>query len=134
MTVIGCTNSKMPEVCDDNSNVNQENHPPLTFAVISDIHFGNNVNEGPLVKVPKALKNITSYGELDAMVVVGDLTEGGTVQQYQQLLKTFKDTTLFTNPVNELFFLMGNHDNYDTLLITYIHGYYIYIIVFLIHA
>ena len=114
MTVIGCTNSKMPEVGDDNSNVNQENHPPLTFAVISDIHFGNNVNEGPLVKVPKALKNITSYGELDAMVVVGDLTEGGTVQQYQQLLKTFKDTTLFTNPVNELFFLMGNHDNYDT--------------------
>jgi 3',5'-cyclic AMP phosphodiesterase CpdA len=88
------------------------NNPPLTFAVISDIHFGNEVAEGPMVKVPQALKNITSYGELDAMVVVGDLTNGGEPQQYEQLLETFNNPTMFTNPVKNFYFTMGNHDNY----------------------
>ena len=32
----------------------------LSFGVISDIHFGNKVAEGPMVKVPQALKNITN--------------------------------------------------------------------------
>ena len=32
----------------------------LTFGVISDIHFDNGVGEGAMVKVPKALKNLTS--------------------------------------------------------------------------
>lgn len=46
------------------------------FAVISDTHFGNNVGEGPMVKVPKALKNLQNCGEkLDAIFICGDLTD-----------------------------------------------------------
>ena len=99
---------------DDDTNAESDNHPILTFAVISDTHLGNDVAEGPLVKVPQALRNITSYGELDAMVVVGDLTDHGEEDEYQQFVETFTDTTLFTNPVNNFYFVMGNHDNYHS--------------------
>ena len=44
----------------------------LTFGVISDVHFENNVGEGAMVKVPKALKNLTSHKALDAMYVSQD--------------------------------------------------------------
>jgi 3',5'-cyclic AMP phosphodiesterase CpdA len=126
ISAIGCSNVTLP---DDSTNestdgstdtpvvdpgVNPGNNPPLTFAVISDVHIGNDVAEGPMVKVPQALKNITSYGELDAMVVVGDLTDHGEVAEYEQFVETFTDSTLFTNPVNDLLFVMGNHDNYHS--------------------
>lgn len=94
--------------------VEPDNHSPLTFAVISDIHFGNDVRETPAVKVPKALKSITSYGELDALIVAGDLTDHGNVEEYQQLIETFTNTELFTNPVKDFYFVMGNHDNYNS--------------------
>ncbi len=84
-----------------------------SFAVISDTHFGNSQGEGPMVKVPKALKNLTSHKKLDALFVVGDLTDWGTAPQYTQLTQVFKDKNNFTNPVDTMFFLMGNHDNYD---------------------
>ena len=66
LSAIGCTenNSENDPVVEPNLN------PPLTFAVISDVHIGNDVAEGPMVNVPQALKNITSYGELDAMELV----------------------------------------------------------------
>ena len=94
LSAIGCTenNSENDPVVDPNLN------PPLTFAVISDVHIGNNVAEGPMVKVPQALRNITSYGELDAMVIVGDLTDHGEVAEYEQFVETFTDSTHFTNP------------------------------------
>lgn len=114
MTFIGCADNDMPEKGEDNSNVNQETHPPLTFAVISDIHFGNNVGKGPLVKVPQALRHITSRGELDALIVVGDLTENGNISEYDQLVETFQDTTVIVNPVKNFFFVMGNHDNFNS--------------------
>ena len=83
-----------------------------TFAVISDVHFGNTNNEGPMVKVPKALKNLTSYKKLDALFVVGDLTDGGTPAQYSQLVQVFGNPSNFTNPVDTVIYMMGNHDNY----------------------
>ena len=92
---------------------NWKDGQPLSFAVISDIHFGNNVAEGPMVKVPRALKNITSHGQLDAMFVVGDLTDNGQPKEYQQLVSVFKDKSSFSNPVRDLYFVMGNHDNYS---------------------
>ena len=128
-TVIGCSNGSVTDdglsddglsnenVSDDTPSDETTNEPELdpdrlTFAVISDIHFGNDVAEGPMVKVPQALKNITSYGKLDAMVVVGDLTDHGEVEEYEQFVETFTDSTLFTNPVDSFYFVMGNHDNY----------------------
>ena len=86
---------------------------PLTFGVISDIHFGNGVGEGPMVKVPQALKNLTSQSSLDVLAVVGDLTNNGYASEYEQLTGVFQDGMNFTNPVGKLLFMMGNHDNFD---------------------
>lgn len=84
------------------------------FAVISDVHFGNSKGEGPLVKVPKAFKNLTSHGELDALFIVGDLTESGTAAQYTQLVTAMNNKDNFTNPVDTIIYMMGNHDNYSS--------------------
>jgi Icc-related predicted phosphoesterase len=79
------------------------------FAVLSDVHFENNRGEGARVKVPKALKNLLKT-PVDAVFVVGDITDGGTQVQYDQLISAFN------NPQNvpagtPVFYLMGNHDN-----------------------
>lgn len=83
-----------------------------TFAVISDVHFGNSKGEGPMVKVPRTLKNLTAKDKLDAIIVVGDLTEGGYENQYDQFVQVFSDEDNFINPVDTMFFMLGNHDNY----------------------
>lgn len=83
------------------------------FAVISDTHFGNSQGEGPMYKVPKALKNITSHGKLDALFVVGDLTNNGKTTEYTQLIQVFSDKNNFINPVDTLMYMLGNHDNYN---------------------
>lgn len=121
-SVIGCSSANddeipgyIPNESENSQNGNNQGpvvYQPLKFAVMSDIHFGNDVAEGPLVKVPKALKNITSYGELDALVIAGDLTNGGELGQYQELMETFTNPATFTNPVKNFYFVMGNHDNY----------------------
>ena len=84
-----------------------------TFAVISDTHFGNSRGEGPMVKVPRTLKNLTSKGKLDAIVVVGDLTDSGQPAQYDQFVSVFGNEANFINPVDTFLFMMGNHDNYN---------------------
>ena len=84
-----------------------------TFAVISDVHFGNSKGEGPMVKVPRTLKQLTAKGKLDAIVVVGDLTDSGQAAQYDQLVSVFGNDANFINPVDTFLFMMGNHDNYN---------------------
>ena len=84
-----------------------------TFAVISDVHFGNTKGDGPMVKVPRSLKQLTAKGKLDAIIVCGDLTDSGTEAQYDQLVEVFTDEENFTNPVDNILFMMGNHDNYS---------------------
>lgn len=88
-----------------------QNEGRLSFGVISDIHFENNVGEGAMVKVPNALKNLTSHGALDALAIVGDLADSGTAGQYEMLTSVFTDAANFTNPVGTFLFMMGNHDN-----------------------
>lgn len=97
------------EVCQYGTDA--EKYP--TFAVISDLHFGNTKGEGPMVKVPRALKQLTAKGKLDAIVVVGDITDGGQGSQYDQLVQVFTDEDNFINPVDTLLFMMGNHDHYN---------------------
>ena len=82
----------------------------LTFGVISDTHFENNTGEGAMVKVPKALKNLTSHAALDALVDVGDIVNTGTTREYEMLNSVFGDASNFTNPVGELIFVMGGHE------------------------
>lgn len=86
----------------------------LSFGVISDIHIENNTGEGAMVKVPKALKNLTSHKALDALLIVGDITNGGKATEYSMVSEVFNDEANFTNPVGNIIFMMGNHDNVDS--------------------
>jgi predicted phosphodiesterase len=82
------------------------------FAVISDTHFENNMGQGARVKVPQALKNLVAKGNIDAIFVVGDITDGGTTGQYDQLLAVFNDKSIVSEGI-AVYYLMGNHDNFD---------------------
>jgi Icc-related predicted phosphoesterase len=81
------------------------------FAVISDTHFENNQGEGARIKVPKALKNLLSKKPtVDAIFVVGDLTNRGKVEEYQQLVDCFGNKDNVPENV-AVYFMMGfNHD------------------------
>jgi predicted phosphodiesterase len=85
------------------------------FAVISDTHFENNVGEGAAVKVPRTLKNLLFKQPLpDAVFVVGDLTNRGKREQYEQLLDVFGDSTNVPKSV-AVYFMMGyQHDKSET--------------------
>ena len=82
-----------------------------SFAVISDVHFGNTVGDGPMVKIPRTLKNLSSYKKLDAIFVVGDLANSGAVDEYKQLVSVFSDSTNYVYPIERKVFMLGNHDN-----------------------
>ena len=86
----------------------------LAFAVISDVHVGDNCGVGYKVKIPQALQHITGYGKLDAMAVVGDLTNSGTAAQYTEFVQFFGSDQNILNPVDKFLFMMGNHDNYPS--------------------
>jgi len=90
-----------------------QDRQPLSFAVISDTHFENHAGDGARVKVPRTLRNITKYGQLDALAVVGDLTNYGTAEEYGMLVDVFTDPDNFTNPVEKLLFVAGDHDWYN---------------------
>ncbi|MDR0390575.1 MAG: metallophosphoesterase, partial [Planctomycetaceae bacterium] len=80
------------------------------FAVISDIHFGiTNRGLSATVKVPRALKNILGKKNIDALFVVGDLTNAGKEHEYNSLLKVFSDKSNVPDGV-AVYFMMGNHD------------------------
>ena len=86
----------------------------LSFAVISDVHVGDNCGVGYKVKIPRALQNLTSRGKLDAIAVVGDLTNGGTTSQYEEFVGFFGSEQNILNPIDNYLFMMGNHDNYPS--------------------
>ncbi|MDR1581854.1 MAG: metallophosphoesterase [Prevotellaceae bacterium] len=91
--------------------VEPESYP--RFIVISDTHFGNTMGEGPMTKVPKALKNLTGKTpKADAVFVVGDITNDGLSRQYDQLLSVFDDKANVPEGM-PVYFMMGNHDNYS---------------------
>jgi Icc-related predicted phosphoesterase len=80
------------------------------FAVMSDTHF--NMKNGSVQKVSRSLKNIVSKGNLDALFVVGDLTDNGQAEQYDVLLKVFKDENIIPQS-QRVVFMMGNHEYYN---------------------
>jgi predicted phosphodiesterase len=96
------------------------------FAVISDTHFENNIGEGAKVKVPLALKNLLSKTPtLDALFVVGDLTDWGRAEEYEQLVSVFGDRNNVPENIDVYFTLGFNHDvhsdedclkNYQTIV------------------
>ena len=93
-----------------------EGSDSLRFAVISDIHIENNKGEGAMLKVRRALKNVITK-EVDAIFVVGDLTERCLDSEWELFAQIFSTTaTIFPDmppvPYSELpvYFMMGNHD------------------------
>jgi hypothetical protein len=81
------------------------------FVVISDTHFGSVMGDGAKVKVPKALKNLLSKEPLpDAVFVVGDLTDHGKPEEYDQLISVFSDKTHVPEGVAVYFMGGFNHD------------------------
>lgn len=82
------------------------------FIVISDTHFGNHEGEGPMVKVPQALRHLLSrQPDADAIFICGDLTDWGLPQQYKLFRQVFSDTTIVPARL-PVYVMMGNHDNY----------------------
>lgn len=80
--------------------------------VISDTHFGNNEGVGPMVKVPRALKNLQAKANsFDAIFIVGDLTDWGTSVQYEMFKEVFDDRSVVPADL-PVYVMMGNHDNY----------------------
>ena len=99
---------------DAGSPVRTRQEDPLVFAVISDLHVGNTDGVGYQVKVQQALRHLTGHSRLDALVVVGDLTEDGKASQYKELVQFFGNKQNMLHPVDNYLFMMGNHDNYDS--------------------
>lgn len=91
------------------------------FAVISDTHFGNSQGEGPMVKVPQALRHLLAKTpRVDAIFVCGDLTDWGTPAQYKQFQQVFDDRSIVPADL-PVYVMMGNHDNYaDNALDNYL--------------
>ena len=85
----------------------------LAFAVISDTHVGNGYGGRYTEKVSNTLRYLTSQGKLDALAVVGDLTDHGDVNQYKEFVQLFGNSENFVSPVDNFLFMMGNHDNYN---------------------
>ncbi|NDV93863.1 hypothetical protein D0T84_02880 [Dysgonomonas sp. 521] len=77
------------------------------FAVISDTHFG--LFSDSKERVSRALKNMTSKSpQLDAIFVVGDLTNSSRLSEYDELIQVFKENVPKTTSV---FYMLGNHDH-----------------------
>ncbi|MDR0704075.1 MAG: metallophosphoesterase [Planctomycetaceae bacterium] len=81
------------------------------FAVISDIHFSGG-NNGCVQKVSRTLKNFIAKGNLDAIFVVGDLTNNGQAAQYRQLVSVFGDKDVVPES-QRVVYMMGNHEYYN---------------------
>ena len=118
MLLMGCSSDCDTMIQDDftclrDAAVVIQNEDRLVFAVISDTHVGNYSGAGYGVKVPQALRHLTGHGKLDALAVVGDLTENGSTDQYKEFVQFFSSEQNILNPVDNFLFMMGNHDNYD---------------------
>jgi 3',5'-cyclic AMP phosphodiesterase CpdA len=112
-----CNPASVANVSAFNTNSTKECELPR-FAVISDTHFENNRGEGATVKVPKALKNLLSKTpQVDAVFVVGDLTDHGRLEEYDQLTSVFGDKTCVPEGI-DVYFCMGyNHDRFGEAVV-----------------
>ena len=88
------------------------------FAVMSDVHMGGKDSK---IKIPRAFRNlIKAEPDLDAIIICGDLTDGGRAHQFTDLAAMLNDTLpkilkeIPGTPANiPVYLMMGNHDNYD---------------------
>lgn len=82
----------------------------LSFGVMSDVHIKDDqtIDED---KFEKALKTMEAEG-VDTFLVAGDLTNSGTVKQYDKFNEIYKRNT---KPTSKLLAVLGNHDYWNNL-------------------
>jgi predicted phosphodiesterase len=78
------------------------------IAIISDTHL---VDENSVEKVSRTLKALTSKNPVDAIFVVGDITNNGQEKEYDQVVSVFNNPENIPESV-KIYYLMGNHDNH----------------------
>jgi predicted MPP superfamily phosphohydrolase len=79
----------------------------LNFAAISDIHMTDEALRSMMLEF--GLNDMqNSKGRYDALVCVGDLTDHGEVQEWENLAKTFAKY----DPANNIILSQGNHDTW----------------------
>lgn len=120
LLVVGCGNNEDTESGNsgDSSNTNSDGFDTaLRFVVASDTHVSS-VADASAVRLAKLFQSAYAYAEeqaykdLDAVVVVGDLTNYG--QQYEY--KAWKSVvTQNIKKDTELITVMGNHEYYGAL-------------------
>ena len=77
------------------------------FYVISDTHFGSGDAVG---RVTNALNNLYSFeSDIDAIIVNGDLTDGGQPAQYEEFRSVLEDESILPSYVAR-YYVMGNHE------------------------
>lgn len=92
---------------EDNYKVENEDEILLNFAAISDIHMTDEFARMQVLKC--GLWDMDrAASELDALVLAGDLTDNGRVEQYENLAKAFEPY----NPAGEIIMAVGNHDTW----------------------
>lgn len=92
---------------EDNYKVKDAEEIRLNFAAIADIHM---TDEFARVQVLKCgLWDMDhAHDDLDALVLAGDLTDNGRVEQYENLKKAFEPYS----PAKEIIMAVGNHDTW----------------------
>ena len=77
------------------------------FYVISDTHFGSG---DAVSRVTNVLNNLYSFdSDIDAIIVNGDLTDGGQPAQYEQFRSVLEDESILPSYVAR-YYVMGNHE------------------------
>ena len=88
-----------------------EDNITLQFGALSDIHQNGSANSQYYKKYVSALKQLKniSGGNLDAVAFAGDLTDGATRAQWQQVISGYLEVL---DPEETYFmYCMGNHDS-----------------------
>lgn len=90
--------------------------PVLRFAVCSDIHISIDPNCIEAVRFKKMIESaydyadsVESYQNLDAVIVVGDLTTEGEIQAYRNI-KAIVDESIAEE--TQFIAMLGNHEHY----------------------
>lgn len=82
------------------------------FAVISDIHFGDETSPGWKVRIPRVLHTLNSYNpKIRNLFIVGDLANNCLESQYNDIATYFSNSNLIDQSIKKTF-IRGNHDNY----------------------
>lgn len=92
---------------EDNYKVKDAEEIRLNFAAIADIHMTDEFARRQVLKC--GLWDMDhAYDDLDALVLAGDLTDNGRVEQYENLKKAFEPYS----PAKEIIMAVGNHDTW----------------------